>query len=55
MKSYLMYSLLKHIGLFDLMFRYVALFVSTNDVTESEGLYLLVEDPVNKRLESKAR
>ena len=40
-KSWLMYSLLRHLGLFeDLEFRYVRLFVETNDVRESEGLYL---------------
>ena len=51
-----MYSLLRHLGLFeDLEFRYVRLFVETNDVRESEGLYLLVENPVVKREDVKAR
>ena len=55
-KSWLMYSLLRHLGLFeDLEFRYVRLFVETNDVRESEGLYLLVENPVVKREDVKAR
>ena len=54
-KSWLMYSLLRHLGLFeDLAFRYVRLFVETNNVRESEGLYLLVENPVVKRRDVKA-
>ena len=54
-KSYFMYSLLRKIGLFDLEKRYVRIFVETNNVTESEGLYLLIEDPVTKRVGVKAR
>ena len=55
-KSWLMYSLLRRLGLFeDLEFRYVRLFVETNDVRESEGLYLLIENPVVKREDVTAR
>ena len=55
-KSWLMYSLLRRLGLFeDLEFRYVRLFVETNDVRESEGLYLLIDNPVVKREDVTAR